>query len=54
MTRILTRRTPQGARERLEYEGVHPLLARLYAARGIARAADLDTALSALLDPSLL
>jgi len=54
MTRILTRRTPQVARERLEYEGVHPLLARLYAARGIARAADLDTALSALLDPSLL
>ena len=54
MTRILTRRTPQVARERLEYEGVHPLLARLYAARGIARAAELDTALSALLDPSLL
>ena len=54
MTRIVTRRTPQVARERLEYEGVHPLLARLYAARGIAHAADLDTALSALLDPSLL
>ena len=54
MTRILTRRTPQVARERLEYEGVHPLLARLYAARGIARAAELDTALSALLEPSLL
>ncbi len=54
MTRILTRRTPQVARERLEYEGVHPLLARLYAARGIAHAADLDTALAALLDPSLL
>jgi hypothetical protein len=33
---------------------VHPLLARLYAARGIAHAAELDTALSALLDPSLL
>jgi single-stranded-DNA-specific exonuclease len=54
VTRIVTRRTPQVARERLEYEGVHPLLARLYAARGIAHAADLDTALSALLDPSLL
>ena len=54
MTRILTRRTPQVARERLEYEGVHPLLARLYAARGIAHAVDLDTALSALLDPTQL
>ncbi len=54
MTRIVTRRTPHAAQQRLEYEGVHPLLARLYAARGIAHAADLDTALSALLDPSLL
>jgi single-stranded-DNA-specific exonuclease len=54
MTRILTRRTPHAAQQRLEYEGVHPLLARLYASRGIAHAADLDTALSALLDPSLL
>lgn len=54
MTQIVTRRTPLAAQQRLEYEGVHPLLARLYAARGIARAAELDTALSALLDPSLL
>ena len=54
MTRIITRRTPQVARERLEYEGVHPLLARLYAARGIARAEELDTALTALLDPAQL
>ncbi|MBE7422461.1 MAG: single-stranded-DNA-specific exonuclease RecJ [Zoogloeaceae bacterium] len=54
MTRILTRRTPQVARERLEYEGVHPLLARLYAARGISRAAELDTAFTALLDPARL
>jgi len=54
MTHIVTRRTPHAAQQRLEYEGVHPLLARLYAARGIAHAADLDTALTALLDPSLL
>ncbi len=54
MTRILTRKTPQQARERLEYAGVHPLLARLYAARGIARAEELDTALAALLDPAQL
>ena len=54
MTRILARKTPQQARERLEYAGVHPLLARLYAARGIARAEELDTALAALLDPAQL
>ena len=54
MTLIVTRRTPLAAQQRLEYEGVHPLLARLYAARGIARAADLDTALPTLLDPALL
>ena len=54
MTLIVTRRMPHAAQQRLEYEGVHPLLARLYASRGIARAADLDTTLSALLDPSLL
>jgi len=54
MTRILTRKVPQAARERLEYAGVHPLLARLYAARGIARAEELDTGLAALLDPAQL
>ncbi len=54
MTLIVTRRTPLAAQQRLEYEGVHPLLARLYAARGIARAADLDTTLPTLLDPALL
>lgn len=54
MTRILTRRTPQAACERLEYAGVHPLLARLYAARGVNRAEELDTALAALLDPAQL
>ena len=54
MTRIVTRRTPHAAHQRLELEGVHPLLARLYAARGIARASELDNALSALLDPATL
>ncbi len=54
MTRILTRKTSQVARERLEYAGVHPLLARLYAARGVSRAEELDTALSTLLDPAQL
>jgi single-stranded-DNA-specific exonuclease len=54
MTRILTRSASPVACERLAYEGVHPLLARLYAARGIAHAAELDYALSALLDPATL
>ncbi|MBA3904647.1 MAG: single-stranded-DNA-specific exonuclease RecJ [Rhodocyclaceae bacterium] len=54
MTRIVTRSASPVARERLAYEGVHPLLARLYAARGIARAAELDYGLAALLDPATL
>jgi single-stranded-DNA-specific exonuclease len=51
MTRIVTRPVPQRARLMLEQAGVHPLLARLYAARGIASASDLDTQLGALLPP---
>ena len=54
MTRITTRKNVPVAYERLAYEGVHPLLARLYAARGIKNANDLDYALTALLDPATL
>ena len=36
----------------LEQAGVHPLLARLYAARGIHEAQQLDTSLAQLLPPS--
>ncbi|MCX7174104.1 MAG: single-stranded-DNA-specific exonuclease RecJ [Proteobacteria bacterium] len=54
MTRIVTRRTPVKASMMLEQQGVTPLLARLYAARGITGAEQLDTQLSALLPPSLL
>ena len=36
----------------LEQAGVHPLLARLYAARGIHEAQQLDTSLTQLLPPS--
>ena len=35
----------------LEQAGVHPLLARLYAARGIQDAATLDASLAQLLPP---
>lgn len=54
MTRIVTRRTPLKASMMLEQQGIPPLLARLYAARGIARADELDTQLAALLPPDSL
>lgn len=37
----------------LEQAGVHPLLARLYAARGIQDAATLDASLAQLLPPQV-
>ncbi len=52
MTRIAVRPVPQRARLMLEQAGVHPLLARLYAARGIQRAEELDTQLTTLLPPA--
>jgi single-stranded-DNA-specific exonuclease len=51
MTRIAVRPVPQRARLMLEQSGVHPLLARLYAARGVQAAEELDTQLKALLPP---
>lgn len=54
MTRIQPRPVPQRAFAALADAGLHPLLARLYAARGIARADELDTSLRALLPPEAL
>ena len=54
MTRIVTRPVPTRAALMLEQSGVHPLLARLYAARGIKEKSELDTALTALLPPDQL
>jgi len=54
MTRIVTRKTPMKASMMLEQQGVPPLLARLFAARGITAADGLDTRLSALLPPQQL
>jgi single-stranded-DNA-specific exonuclease len=51
MTHIVERAVPQRARLMLEQSGVHPLLARLYAARGIAAADELDTQIKSLLPP---
>ncbi|MHB1359644.1 MAG: single-stranded-DNA-specific exonuclease RecJ [Rhodocyclaceae bacterium] len=51
MTQIALRPVPQRARLMLEQAGIHPLLARLYAARGVSGTDELDTTLSALLPP---
>ncbi len=54
MTHIATRRIPTRTSMMLEQQGIPPLLARLYAARGITSQEDLDTQLKALLPPSQL
>jgi single-stranded-DNA-specific exonuclease len=54
MTRIVTRRIPTRASLMLEQAGMHPLLARLYAARGIVARDEMDTGLASLLPPDQL
>ncbi|MFN3988535.1 MAG: single-stranded-DNA-specific exonuclease RecJ [Rhodocyclaceae bacterium] len=54
MTRILTRAIPPRSTQNLIDAGVHPLLARIYAARGIHRRDELDYGLKALLPPQAL
>jgi single-stranded-DNA-specific exonuclease len=54
MTRIVTRPVPTRAALMLEQSGVHPLLARLFAARGIKEKSELDTGLATLLPPDTL
>jgi single-stranded-DNA-specific exonuclease len=54
MTRIVTRPVPTRAALMLEQSGVHPLLARLFAARGIKDKAELDTGFATLLPPDQL
>ena len=51
---ITTRDIPPRAAWALEQAGVHPLLARLFAARGIHRPEDLDDSLAKLLPPPAL
>jgi single-stranded-DNA-specific exonuclease len=51
---IVARRVPLAAERTLAQAGVHPLLSRLFAARGVRTAGDLDCDLSALLPPSQL
>src|SRR5690606_23016220 len=54
MTRIVTRPVPIAAAAMLQQAGVHPVLARLYAARGIRSAAELGDDFAALLPPTTL
>ena len=49
--KIVTRDVPPRAAWALEQAGVHPLLARLYAARGICAREELDDGLGRLLPP---
>ncbi|MGB7480882.1 MAG: single-stranded-DNA-specific exonuclease RecJ [Burkholderiaceae bacterium] len=51
MTRIAIRPFPLRDAERLRQAGVHPVLARLYAARGLSDAAELSSELTALYKP---
>ena len=52
--KIVAREIPPRTAWALEQAGVHPLLARLYAARGVQAPADLDDALARLLPPTAL
>ncbi|HEX2546791.1 MAG TPA: single-stranded-DNA-specific exonuclease RecJ [Ramlibacter sp.] len=52
--KILTRDVPPRAAWALEQAGVHPLLARLYAARGVSGREELDNGLGRLLPPTTL
>jgi single-stranded-DNA-specific exonuclease len=52
--KIVARDIPPRAAWALEQAGVHPLLARLYAARGITGQHELDDALARLLPPHTL
>lgn len=52
MTRIVTRPYPFRESEMLRQQGVHPVLARLYAARGLFDIKELSSELAALIAPS--
>ena len=54
MTRIVARNIPPRIVWQLEQQGLHPLLARLYASRGVTDKAELDYELKSLLPPAAL
>ena len=53
-TRIVTRPIPQRARELLAQQGLHPVLAQLYAARGVQDKAEVEGELAGLIPPERL
>ena len=54
MTKLKARIVPPRVQWQLEQQGLHPLLARLYAARGIQTKSELDYELKSLLPPAQL
>src|SRR5467141_3338333 len=52
MSQITPRRVPLRVHDQLVREGLHPVLARVCAARGISRRGELEDALSGLIPPS--
>ena len=52
MTRIATRTVPLRDTDRLIQQGIHPVLARLYTARGLREVAQLSSELSAMIAPA--
>ena len=54
MTQLKARRVPPRVQWQLEQQGLHPLLARIYAARGIQTRGELDYELKSLLPPAQL
>lgn len=50
--RLIERDVPPRARWALEQSGIHPLLAQLYAARGVTQPAELDDTLGQLIPPT--
>jgi single-stranded-DNA-specific exonuclease len=54
MAELTVRKVPAAARAALESAGLHPVLARIYAARGVTNVADLATDLADLIAPARL
>lgn len=54
MTSILTRRIPARSRDMLVQQGLHPVLAQLYAARGVQDKSEVESEFSGLIPPERL
>ena len=52
VSRIVTRKVPLAAEQALAGAGVHPLLARLFASRGVKAPPELDCDLRTLIPPT--